>query len=188
MSRYVIVTVGKTHSGKSTFARALEERLKSSVVIDQDNHAEFIQRYYKAILPQKGPNTLKYAITKAIVDYAVNETDVHLIMCNVNRHRRHRLKLLHGFHQNGFSSILVYFNIPDSVLEQRIATSERSTNIFRSAASFLEVLRRQQAESVNHDVSPPTEEEADYLFVIRNEDDVQTVIDRIVGLVEASEG
>jgi len=43
MKRFVIITVGKTHSGKTTFARELEDQLNHSVVIDQDNHAEAIQ-------------------------------------------------------------------------------------------------------------------------------------------------
>lgn len=42
MKRLVVITVGKTHSGKSTFAQALEQQLHESLVIDQDNHAEFL--------------------------------------------------------------------------------------------------------------------------------------------------
>lgn len=42
MKRLVIITVGKTHSGKATFARALEKQLNNSFIMDQDNHAEFI--------------------------------------------------------------------------------------------------------------------------------------------------
>lgn len=43
MKRLVIITVGKTHSGKTTFARMLEKRLTNSIVMDQDNHAAFYQ-------------------------------------------------------------------------------------------------------------------------------------------------
>jgi Tfp pilus assembly ATPase PilU len=46
MKRLVIITVGKTHSGKTTFARALEKELNNSFVMDQDNHAEFINTYH----------------------------------------------------------------------------------------------------------------------------------------------
>ena len=45
MNRFVIMTVGKTHSGKTTFAKALEEEMTNSVVIDQDNHAEFLHTF-----------------------------------------------------------------------------------------------------------------------------------------------
>ena len=51
MRRLVIMTVGKTHSGKTTFAKELESVLQQAVVIDQDNHAEFINSHYKKLRP-----------------------------------------------------------------------------------------------------------------------------------------
>jgi uridine kinase len=60
MKRLLILTVGKTHSGKSTFAYALEKELSNSVVVDQDNHAEFLHTYYQQLVPNQGPNKIKY--------------------------------------------------------------------------------------------------------------------------------
>lgn len=185
MKRLVIITVGKTHSGKTTFARALEQHLHNSVVLDQDNHAEFINQHYKCLLPKQGPNTLKNAISRTIGDYAVNETQFHLILCNANRSRNDRLILLERFRQKGFVSILVYFDIPDHILQSRIANSERSTAIFRSASNFEEVLRRQQAESHNGDVLPPTEGEAHHLFVIKDSNIVPSIIQEIVNIAHS---
>src|SRR4051794_21828348 len=111
MNRLVIMTVGKTHSGKTTFAKTLEQQLSRSLVIDQDNQAEFINTYYKALLKKQGPNKIKYAISQTIVDYAIDETDFHLILCNSNRSRSGRLDLLESFHEKGFISILVHFDI-----------------------------------------------------------------------------
>lgn len=146
MSRLIIVTVGKTHSGKTTFAKLLEEQLDRSLLIDQDNHAEFINRHYRALLPKSGPNTLKYGLTQMIVDYAVSQTDFHLIFCNGNRARAPRVALLDTFHKRGFTSIIVSFKIPNEILKGRIATTKRSKNVFRHASSFDEVLARQEAE------------------------------------------
>ncbi len=88
IKRVLVMTVGKTHSGKTTFARALEKMFFNSVVIDQDNHAEFINTYYKTLQPKQGPNTFKHAITQTIVDYAINHSNYHLIICNSNRSRK----------------------------------------------------------------------------------------------------
>ncbi|MGM7701816.1 ATP-binding protein [Pseudalkalibacillus sp. Hm43] len=181
MERYVIITVGKTHSGKSTFARDLERQLKNTVVIDQDVHAEFINTYYDKLLPASGPNTFKYAITKTIVDYAVEETNAHLILCNSNRNEKIRLKLLSRFHDLGFKSILVDFDLPDDVLRARIADSTRSTKIFRSASTFQEVLDRQEVE---RNVKQPKTGEADHLFVINRPEDAEQVIYSIVEVVD----
>ena len=66
-----------------------------------------------------------------------------------------------------------------------MARSTRNTNIFRGGyASFKEVLDRQQTESLHNDVIDPVENEADYLFVIRNSKDVSFTIEEIVHLAK----
>ncbi|MFC7783432.1 MULTISPECIES: ATP-binding protein [unclassified Rossellomorea] len=182
MTRLVIMTVGKTHSGKTTFAKSLEEQLLNSVVIDQDNHAEFINTFYRSLLPMEGPNALKYAISQTIVDYAMNETSHHLILCNSNLSRSGRLKLLEHFNQKGLITILVHLDIAERVLQARVANSERSTTIFRNATTFEEVLNRQQTDCYFKDVAAPVEGEADHLFVITHSDEVQNVIGKIINV------
>ncbi|MCR2821266.1 ATP-binding protein [Lederbergia panacisoli] len=167
---------------KTTFAKTLEQQLHNSIVIDQDNHAEFINTFYKSLLPKRGPNTIKFAITQTIVDYAVNQTSFHIILCNSNRSRKDRMDLLKHFHDKGFTSILVHFDIPDHVLQARVANSQRNTTIFRSAATFEEVLNRQMAESNKSELIAPIEGEADNLFVINNNDEVESVIRKIVDI------
>lgn len=180
MKRLLIITVGKTHSGKTTFAKRLEKELRNSLVIDQDNHADFINTHYKALLPRQGANTLKYAVTETIVDYATARSNFHLILCNANRSREARLALLAKFHGAGFSSILVHFVIPNEVLAARVATSNRNTNVFRSASSFGEVLQRQHAESTQKDMVPPTKDETNYYFEISSSDEASPTIKSIV--------
>ncbi|AFQ11670.1 TPA: ATP-binding protein [Bacillus pacificus] len=186
MKRFVIITVGKTHSGKTTFAEALEKELSHSFVMDQDNQAEFINTHYEKLQPAKGPNTFKHGLSKFIVDYAKEHTNLHLIISNSNRSKNGRLYLLNElFPQNEYVRILVHFEIPDDVLYERVARSTRSTNIFRgSYSSFKEVLDRQQTESLHEDVVDPIENEADYLFVIRNNKDVNFTIEEIVHLAK----
>lgn len=185
MNRLVIMTVGKTHSGKTTFAKALENELRNSVVIDQDNHAEFLHSYYQTLLPKQGPNVIKYAITQTIVDYAVNETNCHIIRCNSHRSQKSRLDQLAYFHEKGFTSILVNFEIPTHVLEERIARNNRSKNVLRVASTFEEVLTRQENETNKGDIFPPAEGEADHLFVIKNPGDIQSVIEKIVDMAQS---
>ncbi|PGU88788.1 CRISPR-associated protein Cas2 [Bacillus cereus] len=186
MKRFVIITVGKTHSGKTTFARALEKELPHSFVMDQDNQAEFINKHYEKLQPAEGANNFKHGLSKFIVDYAKEHTSLHLIICNSNRSKNGRLYLLNElFPQNEYVRILVHFDIPDDVLYERVAQSTRSTNIFRGGYSnFKEVLDRQQAESLHEDVVDPIENEADYLFVIRNNQDVNFTIEEVVHLAK----
>ncbi|RLQ93692.1 AAA family ATPase [Falsibacillus albus] len=184
MKRLAILTVGKTHSGKMTFARSLEKELSNSIVIDQDHQAEFLNMYYRQLQPKKGPNTIKHALSKVIVDHAVKKTDLHVIVCNSNRSRKDRLQLLDKcFKNTKFVRILVHFDIPDGVLQHRVTQSQRSTNIFRGAATnFEELLIQQQADSLKEDVTEPVEGEADHLFVIKDNEEGEAVISRIIEL------
>lgn len=184
MKRLVVITVGKTHSGKSTFARELEKELENSFVLDQDNHAEFINTYYQKLQPKTGANTLKHSISKLIANYAVENTDLHIIASSANRTKKGRKYLLEEFYdKEKFVRILVHFDIPDEILKERVINSTRNTNIFRGAYSnFEQVLIRQQAESLHKDVVDPEEGEADYLFVIKDNREVNSVIEEIVSI------
>ncbi|WP_409292998.1 ATP-binding protein [Peribacillus sp. SCS-37] len=182
MKRIAVITAGKTHSGKTTFARELEQKLDHSIVIDQDNHAAFINTYYRKLLPKDGPNTIKYAITQTIADYAVKETDFHLIICSSNLSRKGRTALLSYYRNQGFSTVLVSFQISEDILRERVKNSSRSTDIFRSAASFQEVLARQSAESLQADKGAPSEDEADYFFEIKSSEEVREVISTITNI------
>ena len=186
MKRLVIMTVGKTHSGKTTFAIELEKQLNNAFVMDQDNHAEFINTFYNKLQPIKGPNTLKHSLSRLIVDYAIENTDLHLIISNSNRSRKSRLNLLNTlFNKNQFVRILVHLDIPDDILLARVKMSERSTNIFRGAYSnFEQVLERQHIESLHEDVVDPVEGEADYLFVIQDNNEVDFVIQKIKDIAD----
>ncbi|WP_440895008.1 ATP-binding protein [Amphibacillus sp. Q70] len=180
MKRLVIITVGKTHSGKSTFAKDLEQALENAFVMDQDNHAEFINTYYQKLQPLSGPNTLKHSISHLIVDYAKKHTDLHIIVSNSNRGLKGRRYLLEEIYpKDEFIRILVHFDIPDEVLHDRVINSQRCTNIFRLASNFEEVLLRQQADSQLEGVVDPVEGEANYLFVIKNNDEADSVIEKI---------
>ncbi|MGG0458281.1 ATP-binding protein [Bacillus mycoides] len=188
MKRLVIITVGKTHNGKTTFARELEKELPHSFVMDQDNQAEFINTHYEKLQPTEGPNTLKHGLSKFIVNYAKEHTHLHLIICNSNRSRNGRMYLLNElFKKEEYVRILVHFDTPDDVLYERVALSKRSTNIFRgNYSSFKEVLNRQQAESLHEDIVDPVENEADYLFVIHDSKDVSPTIEKIIHHAEDS--
>ncbi len=49
MKQFVIMMVGKTHSGKTSFAKELEDRVEQAVMIDQDTHALFLQNNYQKL-------------------------------------------------------------------------------------------------------------------------------------------
>ncbi|WP_063563251.1 ATP-binding protein [Paenibacillus sp. O199] len=178
MERLVVMTVGKTHSGKTTFAKELESVLQQAIVIDQDNHAEFINEHYKKLRPIEGPNTLKFSVTDAIVNYATEQSNFHIILSNSNLNKSGRAKVLRYFHNKEFKSIIVYFDLPDDILKDRVIRTQRSKAIFRSASSFLEVLERQE----NLLEIQPSKDEANYIFIIKDPNNTAEVIQQIIAI------
>lgn len=178
MERLVVMTVGKTHSGKTTFAKELESVLQQAIVIDQDNHAEFINEHYKKLRPIEGPNTLKFSVTDAIVNYATEQSNFHIILSNSNLNKLGRAKVLRYFHNKEFKSIIVYFDLPDDLLKDRVIRTQRSKAIFRSASSFLEVLERQE----NLLEIQPSKDEANYIFIIKDPNNTAEVIQQIIAI------
>ncbi|MGX1828123.1 ATP-binding protein [Paenibacillus taichungensis] len=178
MERLVVMTVGKTHSGKTTFAKELESVLQQAIVIDQDNHAEFINEHYKKLRPIEGPNTLKFSVTDAIVNYATEQSNFHIILSNSNLNKSGRAKVLRYFHNKEFKSIIVYFDLPDDLLKDRVIRTQRSKAIFRSASSFLEVLERQE----NLLEIQPSKDEANHIFIIKDPNNTAEVIQQIIAI------
>ncbi|NMM52908.1 ATP-binding protein [Paenibacillus aquistagni] len=178
MARLVVMTVGKTHSGKTTFAKELDSVLQEAIVIDQDNHAEFIHEHYMKLCPIEGPNTFKISVTNAIVNYAMEQSNYHIILCNSNLNKLGRANVLQSFHNQGFTSIIVYFELPTDLLKERVIRTNRRKTIFRSASSFLEVLERQDKSS---DIEP-SKDEANYMFVINDPNDTAGIIQNIIAI------
>lgn len=95
--------------------------------------------------------------------------------------KKSRRELLAYFQHKGCICILVSFEMFDAVLWERVSTSTRPRSILRSAASFSEVLERQGTE----DVQKPERTEADHLFIVRSEENVEPVICEILFLANS---
>lgn len=179
----VVLTVGKTHSGKTTFARELAGRLEPCVIIDQDVHAAFLNTHYRILSPEHEPHTLKYAVTNVILKRAL-ETNLHVILCNANRSSKARLELLRKLSASKRSCVLVHFAISDETLQERVAQTTRSTRILRTSANFQDVLTRQKLESTQADFAPPAKNEAEHYFELKCSTDSTEIIQSILRLAQ----
>jgi len=64
-------------------------------------------------------------------------------------------------------------------LKARIEGTERSQSILRSATSFMEVLERQD----KLDLDVPTQDEANHVFVVKDQDEITDVIQEIKAIM-----
>ncbi|MET3575477.1 ATP-binding protein [Bhargavaea ullalensis] len=179
MTRLAMMTVGKTHSGKTTFAKLLAKELPNTVVIDQDRQAKFLNDHYPQLLPEKGPNRIKHDLTRTLAEYAAEHTNCHLILSNSNLGEKDRREWLDRYKEYGFETVLVCFNLSEDMLRLRIRKSQKSTDVFRVSLTYDDLLERQQKQFP--DVMPAAGE-ADHLFTVSGTEEINPVIGRILGL------
>ncbi|WP_410501276.1 AAA family ATPase [Exiguobacterium acetylicum] len=170
--RTVLLTIGPTHAGKTTFAKKLAQLLSSSLIIDQDLQARFLLEHYSELVPTEGANHIKYDLTKWLMDRAISSSIETIILCNANLTRTGRKQLLQHFPRSTFRSILVWFDLPEATLVDRLTHSTRDGSEIRGDSSYDEIYQRQRIE-------PPVPGEADNIVRFRSTKDVDTFLEHV---------
>lgn len=170
--RTVLLTIGPTHAGKTTFAKKLAYSLPSSLVIDQDLQARFLLEHYPDLVPTEGPNHIKHDLTVWLIEKAITSSFETIILCNANTTRTGRKQLLNQFPRSTFRSILVWFDLPEAILSNRLTYSNRDGREIRGNSSYHDIYQRQRIES-------PVTGEADKIVRFRSPEDVETFLDHV---------
>ncbi|MDQ6466800.1 AAA family ATPase [Exiguobacterium acetylicum] len=170
--RTVLLTIGPTHAGKTTFAKKLACRLPSSLIIDQDLQARFLLEHYPDLVPTEGPNHIKHDLTGWLIEKAITSSFETIILCNANTTRTGRKQLLNQFPRSTFRSILVWFDLPEAILSNRLTYSNRDGREIRGNSSYHDIYQRQRIES-------PVSSEADKIVRLRSTEDVETFLEHV---------
>lgn len=138
------MTVGKTHSGKTTFAKKLHQKLSSFSLIETDDVVPFLREHVPEILAYEkkrghvlDATTLRSGISRLMIETALSY-GISLIIPNghitknVRDQKREIAKKYHA------KTIYISFELPKSILEKRIRMSERSA---KTPSMFLKVSR-----------------------------------------------
>lgn len=185
--RYVIMCVGHTHSGKTTFAKKLVEMSNNIAIIDNDAIADFIAREYPAFVKSdynkskktlQDPN-LKFLLWKHILHFGL-ATGHNLILSNGNLGKDIRDFVRDAAVSNSYKLITVYFNLSRDTLLERIEETKKDTTMFVTEKNWSQVFENQEAYAV----LPPEKGVAHY-FEIKDPDETDTVLSSIIQLIAA---
>lgn len=181
---YLIMTVGKTHSGKTTFARKLHEHLPAFCLIDTDEVTPFLRKQVPEILAYEKSlghvldmTKLRSSIGKLMMETAFSY-GLSLIVPNghITRNVRDQKRELAQKYQA--KVIYVSFELPTEVLAERIRTTVRSTDPLNLSNSYEELLERQEKI-----FEKPSPEEADCFFPIKQVSDCDQVMEQLLAIV-----
>ena len=179
--KYVIMCVGYTHSGKTTFARNLEKKVKNIVLIDNDDIATFINgkyplavfsEYNKVKRTYKEPN-FKFLIFQETFKFCLR-AGLNIIHASGNLGNDSRIFIRKNVKKYDYELITVYFNLPKKLLLERIKNTTKDTKAFRSSKKWSEILPRQELYSK----LPPSKKNTVY-FEIKNGNDCKKVFETL---------
>ncbi len=184
--QWVVMTVGKTHAGKSTFCAKLLPRLKNAVIVESDPLSTFLNQYHREIYQDNGAvglwsygrRKLHHKIWKSIVDHGIKK-GFSILLPNANLVRSFRSKTIRGFHRLGVKVAIVYFDLPDQLLKTRIEKAGREKSMLTVSKDFHKVLDKQNERLFEE----PHKSEADAFFTISKASDYSKTRDNIAKLL-----
>ena len=184
--KYFIATTWKTHSGKTTFWERLSKQIKNTCLLDNDIITDFLRKTYPKLyqddLDKSGKPTKDYKLKDQIIMALINASykkNINTIYTASSATKQIRHQIKEQANNNNKKLILVYLNFPDNILLNRINNTERKKNNKDHIKKFTDLLINKQ--SLRYEI--PTSDEADLFFEIKNEEDITTVEQKIIQLV-----
>ena len=184
------MTVGKTHSGKTTFGREIKQSFPETIFFDSDILGDFLKTNYPWMYdPQVLPlneegitagKSLQVATRLEILKKA-SQTDLPLFISAAHARKESRQKMLKLAHDYQRTLILVFFNYSEKLLLERIKHSDRDKICLVESKNYEYLLLHKQKAAFE----VPTPDEADYFFEVTDEDSLTQTKQKIHNLLKS---
>ncbi|MDO8529824.1 MAG: ATP-binding protein [bacterium] len=181
--KYVVMCVGYTHTGKTTFAKALVKKHPNTIQIDSDEIAVFTKEKYPLVVESSYNKTrpdfknLKMFIFKDVYDASL-KTGFNIILSNGNLAKKTRSFVARKAKKEGYGLITIYFNLPEDIILKRLEKTEKSNKVFIQSKTWAEVFNRQKKYSQ----FPPSKKNTIY-FEIKDDADHEIVMKELGKLI-----
>jgi predicted kinase len=178
----LVMFIGKTHSGKTTFAKVLTESLPDVLNLEADPISIFMKEEFPKLRELDDRNhsgdfkemSLKFKTFLLFVEFAMS-LKKPVVLSNSNMWVKGREAIFELCKKFNYEVIGVYFNLPEDVLSTRIDSAQRETKALRISKDFQDLLIRQKDRMQIPDPSVFSE-----FFVIKSELDLERVKNEII--------
>ena len=188
---YTIITVGKTHSGKTTFGKEIKKSVPNTILFDTDELGDFLKTTYprmfdKDILPlnekaETAGKSLQLATRFEILEKA-SQTGLPLFISAAHASKESRENMLDLSHKYDRNLILIFLNYSEEILLERIKNSGRDKVCLVVSKTYENLLLNKQRKIFE----PPTSDEADIFFEITDETSLQQTKQKILNLIHST--
>lgn len=185
-TKKLIMFIGKTHSGKTTFAKELEEINQNLLVLEADPIALFMREHFPKLREMDNKKdfgklkniSLKYKLFLSLLEFSMS-FDRTIILSNSNMYESGR-KLIFSLAQKfNYKIIGVYFDFPEEFLISRIKESKRTTKILRVSKDFNDLIINQRTR-----MQVPNPKDFDKFFVINSENDFNKIKKDLIEIIK----
>lgn len=181
----LIMFIGKTHSGKTTFAKELEKIKKDVLVLEADPVALFMRENFPKLreLDDKEHSgafqnaSLKYRIFLLLLEFSMSFGKT-IILSNSNMYEKGRKLVFKLAKKYRYKVIGVYFDFPEEFLISRIKKSKRTMKILRVSKDFNELIINQRTR-----MQVPNPKEFDKFYTIKSEGDLIKVKNNLIKII-----
>ncbi len=185
MDRFVLLTVGKTHTGKSTFGKEIGSQIPNCVIIETDPIALFLRNTFPKLqaldLEHSGgfsSPALKYRVFQTILEFALAQ-NFNVVMSNSNMYEKGRKGVFDIIKKYPVKTIGLYFNYPEELLLKRIGQAGRSTEVLSVSKNFTELMLNQRTR-----FQPPNSSDFDHFFEVTDPADLPRITKEILALYQ----
>jgi len=189
--KYTIITIGKTHSGKTTFGKDIKQRFSDIIFFDADILGDFFKIHYpwmynQELLPlnEEGMTAGKSLeiVTRLEILEKASQTKYPLLISASHASSETRKTMLELAHTYNRNLILVFFNYSEEFLLERIKNSGRDRVSLTESKTYENLLLNKQKQIFE----TPTADEADIFFEITDNESLECTKQQILNLISSS--
>ncbi len=187
-TKNLIMFIGKTHSGKTTFAKELEEINHDVLVLEADPIALFMRENFPKLREMDDKEhsvkfknvSLKYKIFLLLLEFSMS-FDKTIILSNSNMYSSGRKLIFNLAKKFNYKIIGVYFDFPEELLVSRIKKSKRTTKILRVSKDFNELIINQRTR-----MQIPNPKDFNKFFIVNSESNFNEMKKDLIKIIKNS--
>ncbi len=181
----LIMFIGKTHSGKTTFAKEIEKEC-NIIILEADPIALFMNEYFPKLRECDDKShtssfkniSLKYKTFLLFVEFAMSLNKT-ILLSNSNMWSNGRKLIFKLAKKFDYKIIGVYFDLPENLLFERVKNSKRDEAVLRVSKDFNDLIINQRTR-----MEIPISKDFDKFFVIKSAEDLKQTKSNLIKIIK----
>lgn len=178
--------IGKTHTGKTTFANELKKSIAELIILEADPIAVFMKEKFPDLREADDKDhtgsfekiALKFRAFLLFVEFAL-DLGKPIVLSNSNMWVKGRALVLDLCKKFDYNTIGIYLDLPEDLLMERVNNSDKSKDVLRISNNFSDLVINQRSR-----MQVPNENEFDEFIVVKTVEELENIIKELLKFYE----